>query len=111
LPLDQSIRHARREIGPPALAALVVAKNVGLVRPAIDRATAQFRQPYRFRTRHPGCRRGAAHATRPVKMLLRPERSDILVAPDPVLAMRTIADWAADLRATVGVAGIVPVDP
>src|SRR5690606_37581613 len=92
-----------------ALGALGIAENIGLVGALVDRRAAQFGQPDRLALRHPGCRVFRPHTARPVEMLVGPERLDILVAPDPGLIMRPVADRRANLRRPVGIAGIKPV--
>ena len=58
--------HAAGEIWAPTLGTLVVAENIGLVGPLVDRTAADLREPNRLTAWNPGRRNGGAHTARPV---------------------------------------------
>ena len=107
--LDRVVPPPVREPGQHRLAAHGIQELVRLVRPLVERRAAVFREPDRLRPRHPGRRIGRPLAILPpVVMPARPPALQVLVAPDPRLAL-PVRNGRADLRQPMLVAGVVPV--
>ena len=94
-----------------AFRAFRVQKLVRLVRALVDGRAAVFGEPDRFRSRHPVCRRGLAHAADPVVMLVLPPAPDVLVTPHPRLIVRPVGDRGAKLHLARFGRVVVPVVP
>ncbi|MPL93989.1 hypothetical protein SDC9_40137 [bioreactor metagenome] len=110
LHLDQLVTPPVREMGQARFRTFRIEKLVGLVRTLVDRGAAHLGEPDGFRARHPGGRRGPAHARHALVMGILPPAANVLHPPDPGLALGAIGDRRADLRRAVFLGCIEPVE-
>uniref|UniRef100_A0A0N4ZAF2 LigA n=1 Tax=Parastrongyloides trichosuri TaxID=131310 RepID=A0A0N4ZAF2_PARTI len=110
-PLHPVVAGARRMRRQSVLTALRVLEQVGRIAPTIHRRTAELGQPDRLHPRNPGRRRRLPCAADALMVRVGPPALQVLVAPDPVLAVRAVLDRRAPLRRPVRVRGVVPVIP
>src|SRR5690606_2383135 len=83
---------------------------VGLVGAPVQRRATDLGEPDRLAARLPVRRHLRAHAADALVMRPSPPVAQILVTPDPGLAMRAIRDRAADLGSAMLLAGVIPVE-
>ena len=90
--LDQIIPIAARKWRQRILGRFRIRKHIRPVRAAINRRTAEFRQPDRLALRHPRRCRRKLHAPDPLAMRIRPPPREILRPPHPGLIHRAIGN-------------------
>ena len=109
--LDQIIARAIRIGRQPAFRTAQIHKPVWRIGSLVHGGTAQLGEPDRLRHRHPIRRLTGPNATYALVMLMFPPAANILVAPDPVFAMRPVHDLRPPLRRLRLGSGVVPVIP
>ncbi|MNI03374.1 hypothetical protein D3C73_562750 [compost metagenome] len=108
-PLHPVVARPGRVRRQGVLAALRVLEQIGRIAPAIHRRAAELGQTDRLHLRNPGRRRRLAHAADALMVRVRPPALQILVAPDPGLAVGAVLDRRALLRLAIRRAGVEPV--